>query len=585
MNANQHPYLILYSTVLVLLATIPGKSQTIQDQCFYSVDIGLSFTSSNSIVNASNPGADMLKFNNGEWEGLGTNANLYNITIEPPVECQHAKAIFFPVPDSNDPKTVGFQLSAPLVTGQFYSFSFTTVSHGYGAEPTFSPDIYTFNNAQFYNGNTIQASFVNDLNAVGAAWNTQNFNFVATAQQNGHNWIFVHANEGSGLLFNFCQINDGVLSDIAIEQEGILCEGADTQLTVDSEAEYYNWSTGENTASINILFPGTYSVTAGNDCNSIAASIEVTMHAMPELNITQDTILCEGFIFPLNAISDDENAQYLWQNGSENSVFNVTEPGTYSVTIQDICFDIEDEVTITYDSIPTVDLGLDTTLCFGQSYFIDAVSNAGNVSYLWNDGLESSDRTITEEGYYQVTLSNQCGSAEDELRVYYSLAPPDIFPGVMGYCAFRELVLNPGLEGSYEWQDGSTDNTYTVYQSGFYYVTIADDDDCFIIRDTVQVVEERCLCPVYVPNSFSPNYDGLNDVFISYHDCDPYDYQLQIFDRSGIEIYATQIPGNGWDGKSGPTEAPSGVYIFRIRYAETHDSLPIEKQGSFSLIR
>lgn len=560
-----------------------GYGQNIQDQCFYSVDIGLDFNSSESIVNSTAVGADMIKFNNGIWEGMGDNATLYNISINPPVNCQHAKAIFFKVNQANEAKAVGFQLANPLVAGQFYSFGFTYVSHGFGSDPTFSPDIYTNNSNQFYDGLNIDAQFVNDLNDAGANWTTQNFNFVATAAQNGHTWLFVFANEGSGIIFNFCQITDGIIPPFQLVQEDILCEGSSISLEIPVAAEYYNWSTGEPSQVINVSSPGTYVASAGNDCNSQQASITIEMSEMPELNITQDTVLCEGLIFPLTA--EGTNAQYLWQDGSEEPVFEISEPGTYRLRIIDDCFDITDSVIVTYDSIPRVNLGLDTTLCFGQSYFVDASYDQENILYSWNDGLETAERTITEEGYYSVTLSNQCGSSSDDIRVLYSLAPPDIFPGIVGYCAFRALELNPGLEGYYEWQDGSTGSSYTVYQTGFYYVTIVDDDDCFTISDTVEVVEERCLCPVFVPNSFSPNGDGKNDIFGSYHDCDPYDYFLEIFDRGGKIIYSSDVPKNGWDGKSGPTLAPVGMYVYRIRYAETHDSLLIEKMGSFTLVR
>jgi len=558
-------------------------AQTIQDQCFYSVDIGLDFNSSESIVNSNENGADMIKFNNGSWEGMGNNAASYNISINPPVNCQHAKAIFFPLTQSNESKAVGFQLVNPLVAGQFYSFIFTYVSHGFGSDPSFSPDIYTNNSNQFYDGLNIDALFVNDLNDAGANWTTQNFNFVATPAQNEHNWLFVNANEGSGMIFNFCQISDGIIPPFELEQEDILCEGSSIALEIPVNAEYYNWSTGEPSQIIEISFSGTYVAFAGNDCNSQQASITIEMSEMPELNITQDTVLCEGVIFPLTA--EGTNAEYFWQDGSDDMVFEISEPGTYQLRIIDDCFDITDSVTVSYDSIPRVDLGLDTTLCFGQSYFIDATYIQDNISYSWNDGLDSPDRTINEAGYYRVTLSNQCGSASDDVRVVYSIAPPDIFPGIVGYCAFRELELSPDLDGFYEWQDGSTGSSYTVSQTGFYYVTIVDDDDCFTISDTVEVVEERCLCPVYVPNSFSPNDDGKNDVFGSYHDCDPYEYYLEIFDRGGRIIYSSDVPKNGWDGKSGPTFAPVGMYVYRISYAETHDSLLIEKTGAFTLVR
>ncbi|MBL7938707.1 MAG: CotH kinase family protein [Flavobacteriales bacterium] len=68
----------------------------------------------------------------------------------------------------------------------------------------------------------------------------------------------------------------------------------------------------------------------------------------------------------------------------------------------------------------------------------------------------------------------------------------------------------------------------------------------------------------YVPNSFTPNADGINDMFQPMgRVIDLESYDLQIFDRWGESIYASKDPTEGWDGSIGGKGVPEGVYVYR----------------------
>src|SRR5690606_15424578 len=78
------------------------------------------------------------------------------------------------------------------------------------------------------------------------------------------------------------------------------------------------------------------------------------------LNLGNDTALCQGETLTLYATT--ANATYLWQDNSTNPTFNVTQQGTYWVQVTNNCGTTTDTINVSYNPIPTVNLGNDTTL-------------------------------------------------------------------------------------------------------------------------------------------------------------------------------------------------------------------------------
>jgi gliding motility-associated-like protein len=89
---------------------------------------------------------------------------------------------------------------------------------------------------------------------------------------------------------------------------------------------------------------------------------------------------------------------------------------------------------------------------------------------------------------------------------------------------------------------------------------------CFSAADTVKVTVTTCSPLIHVPNSFTPDGDGLNDIFQPVINGDLAGYELDVFDRWGELIFRTQAVGEGWDGKVGGTSVQDGVYAWTIHY-------------------
>lgn len=94
-------------------------------------------------------------------------------------------------------------------------------------------------------------------------------------------------------------------------------------------------------------------------------------------------------------------------------------------------------------------------------------------------------------------------------------------------------------------------------------------------------------CKLYVPNIFSPNDDGINDLFLAATDCTVSDFQMKIFSRWGRLVFESKRLEDGWDGKVNGAQLPADTYVYFIQYNfEDTDSTTKEMlKGEVSIIR
>ncbi len=127
-----------------------------------------------------------------------------------------------------------------------------------------------------------------------------------------------------------------------------------------------------------------------------------------------DSILCEGSKRTLDAHNID--ATYLWNTGSTSPNILVDTSGLYKVTVQKgICFR-SDSIRLYSLKPPKVNLGPDTSVCYGEPFFLHA-TYPDVKNYRWDNGSPDSIFVVTQPGTYMVTLSNYCGIAEDKIHI------------------------------------------------------------------------------------------------------------------------------------------------------------------------
>jgi gliding motility-associated-like protein len=142
-----------------------------------------------------------------------------------------------------------------------------------------------------------------------------------------------------------------------------------------------------------------------------------------------------------------------------------------------------------------------------------------------------------------------------------------------------QIVLVPDARGDvqYFWNTGATSTSLTVDTAGVYSVTATNENQCWA-KGTVTIVND-CGCNLYLPNAFTPDQDGLNDVFFAYG-APPILFEMYIYDRWGVEMYYSDDITKGWDGTYQGVPVKSDVYTVKVICPDNGDYL-----GRVTLLR
>ncbi len=147
---------------------------------------------------------------------------------------------------------------------------------------------------------------------------------------------------------------------------------------------------------------------------------------------------------------------------------------------------------------------------------------------------------------------------------------------------FIELdAFVPGASG-YIWNDGFSGQKRKITEGGWHRVEV-DFRHCQL-RDSIFVEFQSCDQHIYVPSAFSPNNDGINDVFEIFHEGVD-NLKVQIFNRWGGLLYDSSQTSGNWDGTFKGKPMESGVYVYLINYNILVTGEAKIKAGDFLLIR
>jgi gliding motility-associated-like protein len=179
-----------------------------------------------------------------------------------------------------------------------------------------------------------------------------------------------------------------------------------------------------------------------------------------------------------------------------------------------------------------------------------------------------------------VTLTSADGCAITDSVTLVGSAPPTVDLGVdTVYCgpnAGRRLdAYFPG--STYLWSTGQLDSVITATQTGEYSVTVTNA--CGTAEDAVLLTFFEYEDGYFIPNVFSPNGDGINDVF-QIQAARPEEYQLFVYDRWGNLRFQTRNHQDGWEAQ----QEPEGVYYYAIHTTDCQGYL-IRRVGWVTLLR
>lgn len=159
----------------------------------------------------------------------------------------------------------------------------------------------------------------------------------------------------------------------------------------------------------------------------------------------------------------------------------------------------------------------------------------------------------------------------------------------MGYSLYRFNSVEEGQK-NYRWHvnqqevSNSASFTYAFEELGTYTLSLWLKNEWDCVDSTEVNWEVIALYKVYIPNIFSPNKDGLNEVFMPYGLEYALEYELQIYNRWGALLFRSTDLQTGWDGTSGGEPVPDGVYVYKINVIDSYNKAT-EYRGTVQLIR
>lgn len=290
--------------------------------------------------------------------------------------------------------------------------------------------------------------------------------------------------------------------------------------------------------------------------------------------------VCFGETIEVNKKRDfDLPDSFFWVMGKDTlweiePNIEATELGEQQLSFVYLLCDEEErlEYTVEIGEVHAVDLGADTTICPGSSFELQA-GVGKQASYLWrHDGSIDSTVTISEPGEYWVRVGSEGCYSKDSITIGLKSSVWLDLGGEYFLCEDEnDLVKLDAGKGfaTYEWlPTGDTTQWIHVAKIDSYYVIVEDFRGCK--GEDGAAVSRRCKPFLFFPTAFSPNRDGLNEVFAPIGQ-DLTEYHLQVYNVWGELVFESTQLEEGWDGTFNGHESPVGQYLWICKYAGFKD--------------
>ncbi len=241
-----------------------------------------------------------------------------------------------------------------------------------------------------------------------------------------------------------------------------------------------------------------------------------------------------------------------------NTVTRTYGTDTVSVSVTPICI-----------LTKALDLGNDTLLCKGTTMVLQNRTGFFFDHYQWSTGQTTSTISINQPGLYWLLVRDDCNESRFNDTVWINIKPAveaNLGEDLLLCENTAHPLFAPDCDScSFFWSTGSISDSILVNEQGTYWLSVKNNNGC-ISNDTVNVLMSKCECEFYIPNSFTPNNDGLNELFKPVYYCDIADYSLSIFNRWGALVYQSNNIDSAWNGKFNNILVPTGVYCFVVSY-------------------
>lgn len=386
-----------------------------------------------------------------------------------------------------------------------------------------------------------------------------------------------------------------------------ICVGQQTATLIASGGVVYVWTPSNDlNSSTGSLVTGTPSITTdytvvGTDANGCFDSTTTTVivNELPILIVSSSSV-CPGqhpanvLVFGANSYTWEPTVIYNQPDGSDISTDPIA-PTDYTITGIDVYGCTNTAITnVGFFEIPIASISVsDSALCVGETFVLTPL---GGTSFeLQPDNLFSLENfslspTSTSSYTLIVYTDDGCHSENNAVVTISVNTAPTITASTNTMVNIGQTASISALGGlTYEWSPTDGLSCFNCAQtnakpieSTFYTVRGFDANGCSN-TDTVFVQVDYNCGEYFVPNVFTPNGDGMNDVVNLYNACIS-NYKLQVFDRWGEKIFETSDVNDSWNGDFKGKPMDTGVFMYKAEGIDLKGTA-FSVKGNVTLLR
>jgi gliding motility-associated-like protein len=441
-------------------------------------------------------------------------------------------------------------------------------------------------------------------------WNTGSGDPVININSSGIYSITITDSDGCADTDNI-EVIFSTTPTVDLGPDTTLCDLTTLALSADLPGTTSTWSDGSVGDIFTVSDPGVYWVQVDNDGCFGYDTIQVDYYAEVFLDIQASELVCFGDCdgsIVVDASGGNGPFTYLWSTGSDQPTIEDLCAGNYILTItDDLCNYVLTDVFVTEPPLINYDIEINDVQCFGdgdgQISFTNITGGTPPFLFSLNGAPFEGSPAISNlnGGIYEVEIMDANGCSFSETVSIYE--PPEILVDAgpdhvieLGETVQLEGIVTPTANQNIRWSPADSLDCNDCIQpiahpinTTLYTLTVIDSiTGCTITDEALVRVEKNRN--VFIPNVFSPDGDGVNDLFTIFTGNGVRRIlEFRIFDRWGaVQYEADNIEADnhtfGWDGTFKGEPKNTGVFVY---YAEIEfiDDFVILYKGDITLVR
>ncbi len=369
---------------------------------------------------------------------------------------------------------------------------------------------------------------------------------------------------------------------LSISSNTSVCSGQSINLTANG-ASTYTWTNPNSqltTISVTPTVTTIYTVNGASamGCLGLPVSNTIIVLPIPILTITTTSSICAGQSATITATGATTYSLISGSSFTNSISVNPIATTIYTIVgVNNVGCNNSEIITVLVNSLPTLTINSNTIICIGNSIILTLNSNA--TSTLWNTGNTTHSISVSPivNSYYSAIVNlNGCSKKDSVLVSVTTKIDAGINLNLTDTCHGKIEIncLNYSTTNSWHISNGAifTNSCQFQYQFsdiGNYTITFITNPNttCADTANTSIYINGITLGNLEIANVFTPNNDGVNDLFdfSKFIGCDFFEYT--IYDRWGLSIFKSgKTNQKFWDGKTTSGEkVPDGTYFYILK--------------------